>query len=495
MTLTSLITAEEGYPALERLADSAKTELVMSFRIFDPRTRLRAPELREQGLDTWGDLLGAVARRGVKLRLILSDFDAVFASELHRFAWASASGFADVLQGDVQLICAPHGQAAGWMWRWAMSGRVRRMLARMREEDGTKLTPVQRAMLKGAVVLRPATIHQKFAIADSTRSIIGGLDIDERRFDTAKHEGAPQDTWHDVSMQVEDADFSAALRLHFSETWNASIDCGAPCLTGRAERMETEKRPQTPDNLRVVRTFSRPCPGPARLSPRVFVNDHEKATLRMIGEAQRHIYIETQFFRHLPVAEALVKAAKRHPDLQLVIVMPPAAERVLFDSDQGWDARHAHALQSRVVRKLQKAFADRLALISPSQRKPAPEEVPDVIGAGPIYIHSKITLIDDRVGMVGSANLNGRSLRWDTEASVQFRMPEDVKALRDRLAKVWLGKRLAGHDTTAARTWRQAALSNAAQDPDEREGFVMPYPSAHGKRFGRYLPILPNDMF
>ena len=46
MTLTSLITAAEGFPALERLAASAREELVMSFRIFEPKTRLRSPELR-----------------------------------------------------------------------------------------------------------------------------------------------------------------------------------------------------------------------------------------------------------------------------------------------------------------------------------------------------------------------------------------------------------------------------------------------------------------
>ncbi len=46
MTLTSLITAAEGFPALERLAASAQEELVMSFRILDPQTRLRTPELK-----------------------------------------------------------------------------------------------------------------------------------------------------------------------------------------------------------------------------------------------------------------------------------------------------------------------------------------------------------------------------------------------------------------------------------------------------------------
>ena len=94
MTLTSLITAAEGFPALERLAASAQEELVMSFRILDPQTRLRTPELKERGLETWADLLAMLSQRGVKIRMVLSDFDPIFASDLHRLAWRSASGLA-----------------------------------------------------------------------------------------------------------------------------------------------------------------------------------------------------------------------------------------------------------------------------------------------------------------------------------------------------------------------------------------------------------------
>lgn len=495
MSLTSLITAAEGFPALERLALSARDELALSFRIFDPKTRLRLPELTERGLETWADLLHLVAQRGIRLRLILSDFDPIFTSDLHRLAWASASGFADTLPGDVQVICAPHGQNAGWVWRMAMRGKVTGALKSLRAEDSVRLTPVQRAMISGPVRLRPVTIHQKFAVADNARCIIGGLDVNERRFDTPEHDRPTEETWHDVSMQVDDAGFSAALRLHFAETWNAAIDCGAPCLTGPAERMATEVRPQPTSDLRLVRTMSAPCSGFARLGPRAMVRDHEKALIAMIGEAERHIYIETQFLRHRPVVDALVRAADRHADLQLVIILPPAAERVLYNSDVGWDARHGHALQTEAATRLTKSYGGRLAMVSPAQPQRAREDGPALLDAGPVYVHSKVVLIDDRVGLVGSANLNGRSLRWDTEASVLFRKPVDVQALRLRLAEKWLGDALEGHDPVQARTWRQAALANAAKEPEDRIGFALPYPMNSGRSFSKFLPILPADMF
>ena len=495
MTLTPLITAAEGFPALEKLVASADTELLMSFRILDPQTRLRSDELTSEGLETWGDLLAHVARKGVRLRMVLADFDPVFTSTLHRLAWASASRFAEKANGNVGIICAPHGQEAGWFWRLAMRGQIGSRLAELRDEDPGDLTPLQRAALEGAVRLRPVTIHQKFAVADGARCVIGGLDINERRFDTPEHDRPAEETWQDVSMQVEDADFSAALRLHFAETWNAALDCGAPCLTGTAERLATDTRPQTAADLKLVRTFSAPCPGAVRLGPRSVAIDHEKATLSMIGEAERHIYVETQFLRHKPIADALVRAADRHPDLQLVMILPPAADRVLFDGDDGWDARHAHSLQWQALERLRKAFDDRLALISPARKSSSQDEVATLHGAQPIYVHSKVMLVDDRVGMVGSANLNGRSMRWDTEASVMFRRPDDVENLRIRLARAWLGPQAEGKDCTLAKVWRQAALTNAARAPEQRESFVLPYPLATARKFSRRFPLLPDEMF
>ncbi|MCA0997897.1 phospholipase D family protein [Alloyangia pacifica] len=496
MTLTPLITAAEGFPALEQLCNDAQDELVMSFRILDPRTKLRTPELRAKGLENWADLLADVARRGVKLRMIISDFDPVFTSTLHRNAWRSASAFAERLQGDdAQILCAPHGQNAGWLWRMAMRGPIARHMEKLRQEEEATLTPVQRTVLKGAVALRPVTIHQKFAVADGKAAVIGGLDINERRFDTPEHDRPADETWHDVSMRVDDADFAAALRHHFGECWNAALDCDTPCLTGRTERFDTAKKPQAPADLRVVRTFSAPCSGPARLSPRAAITEHEKAVIAMIGEAERYIYIETQFLRHRPVAEALAKAGERSGELQLVVLMPSFPDRVLYEGNDGWDTRHGHALQTEAVDRVSKAFGDRAAFVSPGQHSESPEDIPDLLGSGPIYVHSKVTLVDDRVGLVGSANLNGRSLRWDTEASVMFRRSDAVEDLQRRLASTWLGDHLNGHDRVSARTWRQAALANAAHPPQDREGFVLPYPQAEGRKFAKSLPVLPADMF
>ncbi|WP_323766170.1 phospholipase D family protein [Marinovum sp.] len=490
--LRPLITASQGFPALEQLAEEAQDTLYMSFRIFDPETRLHGEGPRSRGLETWADLLAETVARGVKLRLLLADFDPFFTPDLHRLAWASANRIHAVAEGDVQVLCAPHGQAAGWLWRLIMRGTLRKRVAELRKEDRAHLTPVEKAALKGAAHLRPVTIHQKFAIADGVRGMIGGLDINERRYDTPNHERPPEDTWHDVSMRI-DGGFCTTLQRHFIDCWNRSLPCGqAPDGVTPTKLAEPADSAEDDGGHRLLRTLSTPCPGISRLGPRPEVREIEAGILNAVEAARDSLYIETQFLRHRPVIDALVAAAER-PGLDLILILPPFAERVLFDGDTGWDARHAHALQARAIMRLQDAFGARCAIIAPAQPRPAPKGSPAVHGAGPVYVHSKVMLVDDRIGIVGSANLNGRSLRWDTEASVRFDTSAAIEELRQSLAQVWLGE--SDGDISRAAIWRQRAEENAALPPDDRRGFVLPYPLQKVRRFSRLLPILPDDMF
>ncbi|SIS66663.1 phospholipase D1/2 [Roseivivax lentus] len=495
MTLKPLITASEVYPELERMIAGAEEEVLLSFRIFDPETALRRPELREQGLETWADLITELVRRGVRVRIVLTDFDPLFASPLHRAAWAAASRLADDAEGDLQLLCAPHGQEVGWLWRSMLWMKIAEKLRLLRAEPPEKLTPVQRAMLKVRPRLRPVSIHQKCAVVDGTTCMIGGLDVNERRWDDNAHDRPGEETWHDVSMAV-DGPFAGIARAHLIETWNAAFDGGAADLGTNARPMAAESRPQGTSDLRLVRTVSAPRSGPLAFGPRHHHREHEETLIRAFGAARDTIYIETQFLRHAPLVQALNTAAQDRPDLNLIVLLPVEPERVLYDGDRSLNARHAHALQTRALTDLTDAFGDRIALVTPAQRTASEEpKRADLHGAASIYVHAKVTLIDDAFGLVGSANLNGRSLRWDTEASVLFRDQAVIDDLRRRLAGKWLGAAAETGDIRSAALWRKTAQANADRAPAERSGFVLPYPLGRAQRFSRFLPILPADMF
>jgi hypothetical protein len=61
-------------------------------------------------------------------------------------------------------------------------------------------------------------------------------------------------------------------------------------------------------------------------------------------------------------------------------------------------------------------------------------------------VHSKVTVIDDRIARVGSANLNNRSAGFDTECELGVQCDEDVgarltiAAFRDRLVGHFMGQ-------------------------------------------------------
>ena len=92
-------------------------------------------------------------------------------SAASRLAWASANRIHAAVDGDAQVLCAPHGQAAGWLWRMIMRSTLHQRVAELREEDKASLTPVERAALQGLAQLRPVTIHQKFIVADGNKAV------------------------------------------------------------------------------------------------------------------------------------------------------------------------------------------------------------------------------------------------------------------------------------------------------------------------------------
>jgi phosphatidylserine/phosphatidylglycerophosphate/cardiolipin synthase-like enzyme len=94
----------------------------------------------------------------------------------------------------------------------------------------------------------------------------------------------------------------------------------------------------------------------------------------------------------------------------------------------------------------------------------------------PVYVHSKLMIVDDAWATVGSCNLHRYSLFGNSELNVAFADAATVLHLRDTLLGEHLGQDTAGMDGPAAlRLLRKTALENARKhtrtDPDW-EGLV-----------------------
>jgi phosphatidylserine/phosphatidylglycerophosphate/cardiolipin synthase-like enzyme len=508
-----LVTAAEAYPALERAFLEARHEIVAGFRVFDLKTKLRSPEALAIG-DTWFHLMIHTLRRGVAVRLVLSDFDPVARPRLHRATWRTVRMLwaAAELAGpgaDLTVVPSMHSAVAGIWPRllfWPVvqarllrvSNWLRRLvgthrLAALREMPGVQRLlaakdALPRPRLLSLPPLYPATHHQKLAVFDGTRLYIGGLDLDERFYDTPDHRLPGHETWHDVQLMVTGS-VAKDARAHltgFLEAISGQAPVGGPA----PER----------DGIRFVRTLSRRRlrGGWRAIAPERGVTEIDEAHHASVAMARQLIYVETQYFRDRRLARHLAQEARANPGLSMILILPAAPDDVAFEGATGFDARLGEFLQAKCLRILRRGFGRRLFVGGAAQpRKTRARGRAQLKGAPLVYIHAKVSIFDDRRAIVSSANLNGRSLRWDTEAGLVIDRAETVGTLRRRLMEHWLtGDAGAAFfdPASAVVAWRALAARNAKLPPDQRRGFLLPYDQRQAELFGRAFPLVPDEM-
>lgn len=506
--LDVLVTAEEAYPVFERAFLGAKAEIIASFRVFDLVTRLRSPEAQEIGT-TWMDLMVHTLDRGVAVRLVCSDFDPVGAPELHRLAWRTLRQIAAVREltqapARLDFKLALHDARTGVVPRLALYPLVRRKMQQLsrtwremseaeRERFRIETPRLQKLCYEDGngrlcfplrpVDLYPATHHQKMAVFDRETLYIGGLDLNERRYDTKKHRRAAERTWHDIQA-VATGPVAQAAQAHLERFLDT--------VAGKA--------PPPPAAPGFLRTLSRRRRGmPLHLSPRTVLSEIEIRHIEAIGRARHLIYLETQFLRHRPLARALARRAHACPGLRLIVVLPAAPDDAAFDSNQGLDLRYGEYQQVRCLTRLQRAFGPRRFLVaSPVQPRRSDSDGRDALENAPlIYVHSKVSIFDDFGAILSSANLNGRSLRWDTEAGLYLDQPAHIEALRRRVMGHWLPPR-AGADYLDPRSafghWQRLVESNSALPPSQRQGFLVRYDADVARDIAAPVPGLPDEV-
>lgn len=500
-----LITAQEAYPAMEEAFLDAKSEIWASYRVFDLATKLRSQAGKRIG-ETWFDLIVHTLRRGVDVNMVLSDFDPILAPDLHRMTWSSKRAFiaaAEMAGPDARLsvVAATHCARVGLLPRILLWPRLVKELGR-HADALNDADPQTRARMwetspglqdwlvqdrKGRLrakrwpppPLVPGTHHQKIVVFDRKLLCIGGLDLDERRYDDKGHHRRRDETWHDVQVMCEGPVASEA-QTYLEGFLHAVAGDPPPTLEGR-----------------LLTTLSRPPRGVvAALGPRPVQSSIWDAHRDCIARAERLIYLETQFFRDIHIAQALAKAARANPDLSLILIVPAAPEDVAFNHSTGSDARFGEYQQARAVGIVQEAFGPRAAICSPVRAKSMSSEKRDVLCGSPIiYVHAKVSIFDADRAIVSSANLNGRSLYWDTEAGVMIDGPDNVASLRERTFRHWQGGTAAPEfldPATACSAWRARAERNADVSPADRTGFLVPYDAAPARRFGRRLWGIPD---
>jgi len=275
--------------------------------------------------------------------------------------------------------------------------------------------------------------HQKVIVVDDRLAFCGGCDVGPDRWDTALHQddnplrrkGSGFFECRHETMAVVDGDAARMLGQLFRNRWERSSGEILLAPTKAAEGLDP-----WPPNVPVA--FRNAFVGLARSEPqwRHFheVRETERLHLASIANAKSLIYMENQYFASPIMAEALAARLEEKDGPEIVLVSTQ-------HSPSWFDQMTMDRTRLLFLRRLRKAdHSGRLTALYPV----TPE-------GRSIIVHSKLSIIDDQLVRIGSANLNNRSTGFDTECDLAIEADSAaasavIAGFRARLVGHWIAQ-------------------------------------------------------
>ena len=295
--------------------------------------------------------------------------------------------------------------------------------------------------------------HQKLVVirhaerGERDVAFVGGIDLCHSRRDDVDHHGDRQrqtmaplygerPPWHDAQLAVQ-GPAVGDLEFCFRERWDDRNPLSRDPLgilhdlMRHTDRKATALPPMAPDpqpcgthSIQTLRTYAR------RHGGYPFAPHGERSVARgfrkAIQRARRLIYIEDQFVWSTEVANVFAAALVASPSLHLIVLLPR-----YFDQASTLTLRPNQVGREQAVSVLKDAAGDRVAIY----------DIENLAGV-PVYVHAKISVIDDVWASVGSDNFNRRSWSHDSEIACAVldeerdaRLPIDPAGLGDGARK------------------------------------------------------------
>ena len=275
--------------------------------------------------------------------------------------------------------------------------------------------------------------HQKSIVIDDAIAFVGGGDIGPDRWDTPEHlDDDPRrektrrdnkcfDSRHEV-MGMVDGEAAASVGELFRERWRrATGEPLEPCPKIRKPRWPGSIPPGFADiEVGLSRTAAAWKTFPE-------VRECEALFVAAIRGAKAGIYMENQYFTSTLIATELAKRLKEANGPEVVLVSTEHAPSY-------FDRSTMDRTRIEFIKTLQAADKHgRLQVYSPVT----------TLGRT-IIVHAKLTIVDDTLLRIGSANANNRSLGFDTECDMSFEATSaanraEITRMRNKLLAHWLG--------------------------------------------------------
>ncbi len=260
-----------------------------------------------------------------------------------------------------------------------------------------------------------ASHHEKLVLIDGKIALCGGIDLCDERWDTPRHHyidprrslDSHQENhgpYHDLAVQVS-GPVCSALYSHIASRWRQLTTLSFP----------------KPHHLHAVEAGHRVYLSRTQIDleyPQIsMIREVEFLFRELIHLAEYRLIMEGQYFWSKWVVRLLIekmeeRAKARRPDqppFQLILTLSDLAPVKSL-------TRLMAPYQLSLLIDLQKAgrrTGTDLKLRTPVALPPEGQG-----RAKPVYVHSKIIVVDDRFVSIGSGNFSARTLRVDTELTL-----------------------------------------------------------------------------
>jgi phospholipase D1/2 len=254
--------------------------------------------------------------------------------------------------------------------------------------------------------------HEKIVVIDGEIAFCGGIDLSVGRWDLPEH--PPEEPRRRLPRTAEQRPFHDAMLMVDGATARALEEL----VRERWRRATGENVPPAPEALpsawpvAVAPWFEDARVGLARTRPRfggqAQAREVEALFLDAIGAARECIYLENQYLTAPALAAALADRLREPDGPEIIIVSPDLCEGFL---------------ETRVMDRGRDEFCKLLRGVGRDERLRIMYAVHETVS---INVHAKLMVVDDRLLIVGSANLAKRSMSLDTECDLAIEAEDEA---------------------------------------------------------------------
>ncbi len=276
--------------------------------------------------------------------------------------------------------------------------------------------------------------HEKIILIDEEIALLGGVDLCKARWDSVHHH--PRDPrrtkhgfakadlpHHDVGVQVT-GPVVADIYRQIRERWDR---------VSRQPLPEPRTPPSSPPDAQLHNVLRSRTEAPL-LRSRI-TREIEHCFRWLIAQAKDHILIENQYYWSPELHEVLIAKLRSTPQLRLTLILP-------FPIIYAGLARLMEHYELELLAQLARINTEPDPIVKDRVQIFFPVAIGENNVRNPIYIHSKVLVIDDRFLSIGSANFASRSLRVDTETNLTFlaetaEQRQKIRSLNKQILDHW----------------------------------------------------------